>query len=160
MFLSEATVCEEAPVLCSRTLYTVVGVFDVPASNYDAISQLVRRPAERTLWPHISWACVPESLKAYIDYYHLQRAPCITELSLRIKFCPNNWVHSRVNVKLFASHSRAAVFFSISLIYQSNSSRLCANSYWIFIKTPTNSNGCASGVALKINLLNSSKLPP
>lgn len=42
---------------------------------------------------------------------------------------------------------------------RSNSSQLCANFYWIFIKTQTNSNRCASGVALKINLLNSAKLP-
>lgn len=64
-----------------------------------------------------------------------------------------------VNVKLFASHSWAVVFFSISLMCQSYSSWLCANSYWIFIKTQTNSNRCASGIALKINLLNSTKLP-
>lgn len=149
-------------VFCSRTLYiqTLLGdlTCDFPIMMLSRVA--LSHAAKHTLWPHISSAYVTVSLKAHIDYYHLQKAPCITEQSLRIKFSANNWVHGRVNVKLFASHSWAVVFFSISLICQSYSSWLCANSYWIFIKTQTNSNRCASGVALKINLLNSTKLPP
>lgn len=45
--------------------------------------------AKHTLWPH-TVSAEHVSLKAYIDYYHLQRASCITEQSLRIKFSPNN----------------------------------------------------------------------
>ena len=144
-----------------RSLYTrpVLGhlTCELPIMMLSLSAQ--SHPAKLTLWPRIGRARVTVSLKAFIDYYHLQKAARITEQSLRIKFSPSNWVHGRVNVKLFASHSWALVFFSISLMCQSYSSRLCANSYWIFIKTQTNSNRCASGVALKINLLNSTKLP-
>lgn len=52
------------------------------------------------------------------------------------------------------------VFFSISLICGSYSSRLCANSYWIFIKIPTNGNGCASGGALKNQFAKQLKIAP
>lgn len=51
---------------------------------------VLSHPAKHTLWPHISRACVTVSLKAYIDYYHLQKAPRITEQSLRINFSPND----------------------------------------------------------------------
>lgn len=51
---------------------------------------VLSHPAKHTLWPYISRACVTVSLKAYIDYYHLQNASRITEQSLRIKFSPNN----------------------------------------------------------------------
>lgn len=148
-------------VFYSRTLYIQTMLGDLTCDFSIMMLSLVAlsHAAKHTLWPHISRACVTVSLKAHIDYYHLEKAPCITEQSLRIKFSANNWVHGRVNVKLFASHSWAALFFSISLMCQSYSSRLCANSYWIFIKTQTNINRCASGVALKINLLNSTKLP-
>lgn len=150
-------------VFCPRTFYTQRGCWGDLTCEL-AIMMLsvlaLSHPAKHIRWSHISRPCVTVSLKAYIDYYHLQKAPCITEQSLRIKNSTNNWVHGRVNVKLFARHSWAVVFFSISLMCQSYSSRLCANSYWIFIKTQTNSNRCASGVALKINLLNSTKLPP
>lgn len=149
-------------VFYSRTLYIQTMLGDLTCDFSIMMLSLVAlsHAAKHTLWPHISRACVTVSLKAHIDYYHLEKAPRITEQSLRIKFSANNWVHGRVNVKLFASHSWAALFFSISLMCQSYSSRLCANSYWIFIKTQTNINRCASGVALKINLLNSTKLPP
>ena len=55
------------------------------------LSNLVlSHPAKHTFWPHIGRACVTLSLKAHIDYYHSEEAPCITEQSLRIKFSPNN----------------------------------------------------------------------
>lgn len=52
------------------------------------------------------------------------------------------------------------VFFSISLMRQSCSSWLCANLYWIFIKTQTGGDRCASGGGFKNQFAKQHKITP
>ncbi len=103
-----------------------------------------------------------KNTKGVCDPGHIM--PCFLSLGTLMSSAGRliNWTAKpfiKFNKALFRG-SGELVFFSISLMCQSYSAWLCANSYWIFIKTQTNSNRCASGIALKINLLNSTKLPP
>lgn len=155
MIISNATRCKTGFYNLLRE--HDVGGFDTWTSIIVLSHWALSRPAKHTLGAYQPSMC---HSKAHIDYYRLQEAPCITEWGLRITLSPDNWVHSGVNVKLFASYWWAEVFFSISLMWQSYSFQLCANSYWIFIKTQTNSNRCAFGNALKNQFAKQHKITP